>query len=93
MLAAAAVVAGVYRQRLEQVPENAFVPIFPSVREFIEAYQSVLAFPFIYTLTVVHNIEEEAKRTLDDAEKKLMPKAKKDEERFLWRRSSALNTR
>lgn len=82
----------VYRQRLEQVPENAYIPTFPTVNEFIEAYQSVLAFPFIDTLTVVHNIEEEAKRMLDEAEKKLMPKEKKDEERFLWRRSSALNT-
>jgi len=85
--------SGVYRQRLDQVPENAYIPTFPSVNEFIEAYQSVLAFPFIDTLTVVHNIEEEAKRMLDEAEKKLMPIEKKDEERFLWRRSSALNTR
>lgn len=82
-----------YRQRLEGVPEGMLVPSFPTVVEFIEAYQSVLAFPFIDTLTVVHSIEEEAKKIVDEIENAKAKGKPKDEERFMWRRSSVLNTR
>lgn len=82
--------SGVYRQRLETVPDGILVPAFPSVTEFIEAYQSVLAFPFIDTLTVIDSIEEKASKVVEKREEK---NTRKDEERYLWRRSSALNTR
>lgn len=79
---------GVYRQKLESVPDGILVPAFPSVVEFIEAYQSVLAFPYIDTFTIIHRIEEEAaKKIIEEEEQNRAKNLKTEEGRSLWRRS------
>jgi len=81
---------GVYRQKLDHVPADAVVPTFPSVNEFIEAHQSLLAIPFSDTFSVVRRIEEEATEIVNKSER-LLP-SKSETKDVLWRRSTALNS-
>jgi len=80
----------VYRQKLDHVPADAVVPTFPSVNEFIEAHQSLLAIPFSDTFSVVRRIEEEATEIVNKSER-LLP-SKSETKDVLWRRSTALNS-
>ncbi len=53
-------------------------PIFTTTSELIEAYSSVLTFPYIDTLTIVHHIHTEALKIVQAMEKECQPKSKKE---------------